>query len=190
MSSSNNSNSPGPIATVRRAEEKERVARAVECMAATGVRFERSRVEGSDGSSGGYVYRMEPSLDALGAFEGFKTTGRSVEGVRFAVRQVLEGEWRRRITNNNRAPSYVHSAKEKSDVDKKQEAAAKGKEVKRDFFGRIVLEAPKTNVDMTQTSSKNLENNSPMGRVWVSYHEGFSNAVRRPITIEELLRGL
>lgn len=27
-------------------------------------------------------------------------------------------------------------------------------------------------------------------KVWVSYHEGFSNAVRKPITIDELLRGL
>ena len=28
------------------------------------------------------------------------------------------------------------------------------------------------------------------GRVWVSFHEGFSNAVRKPITMEELMRGL
>lgn len=27
-------------------------------------------------------------------------------------------------------------------------------------------------------------------KVWVSFHEGFSNAVRKPLTIEELLRGL
>lgn len=27
-------------------------------------------------------------------------------------------------------------------------------------------------------------------KVWVSFHEGFSNAVSKPITIEELLRGL
>ena len=26
-------------------------------------------------------------------------------------------------------------------------------------------------------------------KVWVSFHEGFSNAVRKPITLEELMRG-
>ena len=28
------------------------------------------------------------------------------------------------------------------------------------------------------------------GRVWVSFHEGFSNAVRKPITLAELMKGL
>lgn len=27
-------------------------------------------------------------------------------------------------------------------------------------------------------------------KVWITYHEGFSDAVRKPITVEELLRGL
>ena len=27
-------------------------------------------------------------------------------------------------------------------------------------------------------------------RVWVSFHEGFSNAVRKPISLEELMRGM
>jgi len=27
-------------------------------------------------------------------------------------------------------------------------------------------------------------------KVWVTFHEGYSNAVRKPITIEELMRGL
>jgi chromosome transmission fidelity protein 18 len=189
-SSSNNSNGSGPVATVRRAEEKERVARAVECMAATGVRFERSRVEGPDGSSGGYVYRMEPSLDALGTFEGFKATGRSVEGVRFAVRQVLEGEWRRRATANNRTPSYINNIKQKNGSEKPGEAAAKAKDVKRDFFGRIIQVVPKSTDDVTEDSLKIAEKNASLGRVWVSYHEGFSNAVRRPVTLDELMRGL
>ena len=44
-------------ASVRRADEKERVGRAVECMLATGVRFERSKVESEDarGAAGGCI---------------------------------------------------------------------------------------------------------------------------------------
>jgi chromosome transmission fidelity protein 18 len=29
-----------------------------------------------------------------------------------------------------------------------------------------------------------------VGRIWVSFNEGYSNAVRKPITVDELLRGL
>jgi chromosome transmission fidelity protein 18 len=28
------------------------------------------------------------------------------------------------------------------------------------------------------------------GRVWVSFHEGFSNAVRKPVTLREIMSGL
>jgi chromosome transmission fidelity protein 18 len=182
-SAGNHSGSSGPIATVRRAEEKDRVARAAECMAATGVRFERSRVEGADGSSGGWVYRMEPSLDALGTFSGFKPSG-PAEGVRFAVRQVLESEWRRR---GEKVPSYVSAVKEKKKDEAPEARENKLKDVKRDFFGRVIKEAPKANVDETAAQK---QTQSSEGRVWVSFHEGFSNAVRRPITLAELMSGL
>jgi chromosome transmission fidelity protein 18 len=28
------------------------------------------------------------------------------------------------------------------------------------------------------------------GRVWITYHEGFSNAVRKPLTLAEIMREL
>jgi len=60
----------------------------------------------------------------------------------------------------------------------------------KDFFGRVVREAVVLgeidgNADK-DGKAKGKEDN----KVWVSYHEGFSNAVRKPITVEELLRGL
>jgi chromosome transmission fidelity protein 18 len=160
-------------ASVRRADEKERVGRAVECMLATGVRFERSKVESEDARGGGWVYRMEPALDGLAAFEGFEGAG----AVRYAVRQVLEGEFRRR-----------DAAKRNAGVIKTAEAKQTSKPIaskedgKKDFFGRVVKEK----VDAESAAKVVREE----GRVWVSYHEGFSNAVRRPVTLEELMGSL
>lgn len=71
---------------------------------------------------------------------------------------------------------------------------------KRDFFGRIINEALPQGVsgsDGTNEVSRQTVKRRRTGseaenphKVWVSFHEGFSNAVRKPITLEELLRGM
>ena len=67
--------------------------------------------------------------------------------------------------------------------------------IKRDFFGRIVDTA--SNTEKRQPSG--AESKGTQGyksatkdkgrKAWVSFHEGFSNAVRKPITLDELMRG-
>lgn len=162
-------------------------------MAATGIRFERSRVEGADGASGGWVYRMEPPIDALGAFQGFNQGSPSdVKGVRFAVRQVLEGEWRRRAAaagkDGHVGVAEKVTKKDGSDKEKNRLEALAGSDVKRDFFGRVIKEVLRA--DGTAQVAPRTAKQTETERVWVSFHEGYSNAVRRPITMEELLRGL
>jgi chromosome transmission fidelity protein 18 len=171
-------------ASVRKADEKEKVMRAVECMAATGVRFEKSKVEGEAGRSGGFVYRMEPGLDSLGTFETFKGADAVV---RYAVRQVLEGEWHRRRAGAGRTTvGHIEKHGEK-EVDKTLELAKiKEKAVKRDFFGRMVAVPVPTSLD----PGKVVKEATSKGRVWVNFHEGFSNAVRKPITIKEFMGAL
>lgn len=64
---------------------------------------------------------------------------------------------------------------------------------KKDFFGRIVEEImPLQEVDGNADGGKRKGKEDVIDekKVWVSYHEGFSNAVRKPLTVEELLRGL
>ena len=66
---------------------------------------------------------------------------------------------------------------------------------KRDFFGRMIAEAPSpVGVDgdgqvVKRTLTKE-EGEAEGRRVWVTFHEGFSNAVRKPVTLDELLRSL
>lgn len=67
--------------------------------------------------------------------------------------------------------------------------------VKKDFFGRVLNDNA---MQPLRESDGNAgrEGKKPHGKgkgdnkVWVSFHEGFSNAVRKPVTVEELLRGL
>ena len=79
----------------------------------------------------------------------------------------------------------VVSEEKEEDVVKKLDEVNK-KVVKRDFFGRVIREKPLLEGEVRkQTKPEGDED-----RIWVSFHEGFSNAVRKPITMEELFRGL
>lgn len=182
-------------AAVRKSSEKALVKKAVEAMAATGVRFERSRVETEDAMnrSGGFVFRMEPPLDTLASFETL--ADKKDDKVRYAVRSVLEMEWKKesaRIDMENRKrrggqehEEVVAQGKPEEDVTKKLEEANK-KAAKRDFFGRVIKEKPLVEGEVRKKTKQEGDED----RIWVSFHEGFSNAVRKPITIDELFRGL
>ncbi|KAL9062504.1 MAG: hypothetical protein Q9157_008862, partial [Trypethelium eluteriae] len=101
--------SSSSTASVRRASEKECVARAVNAMRATGVSFLRSRLEPEDpgpsgattaagrtNANGGWIFRMEPAIDALATYEtGGKAMVEKAGAVRYAVRQLLDSEWRK-----------------------------------------------------------------------------------------------
>ena len=184
-------------ASVRKSSEKMLVKKAVEAMAATGVRFERSRVEIEDlaNRTGGWVFRMEPPLDSLAAFETLAM--KKDDKVRYAVRSVLETEWkkesarmdgeaRKRRGGQLDADEVVEEAK--GDVDKEEAAKQSKSHVKKDFFGRAIVEQPLAPGEKRKEPKTAKTNNDE--RIWVSFHEGYSNAVRKPITIDELMRGL
>lgn len=57
---------------------------------------------------------------------------------------------------------------------------------KRDFFGRVVEDVRPGSSEGKPTRQSGQQEE---GMVWVSFHEGSSTAVRKPITLEELMRG-
>jgi chromosome transmission fidelity protein 18 len=185
-------------ASVRKASEKELVKKAVEAMAATGVRFEKSKIEIEDvaNRNAGFVWRMEPSLDVLANFE---TLGaKKDEKVRYAVRSVLEQEWRKEsalrdhANRKRRGGQDEHDESEAAKEEKTTEekvAEANKKAVKRDFFGRIIQETEASRKEDKRKQDSG-EMQGDVGRIWVSFHEGFSNAVKKPVTIDDILRGL
>ncbi|OJD29326.1 chromosome transmission fidelity protein 18 [Diplodia corticola] len=193
---------PSATASVRKASEKALVMRAVNAMAAVGVRFEKSRIDwGMDARQaghGGWIFRMEPPLDALGRYETMSSEGRQDEKVRYAVRQIMDVEFRKeslRLEAEARkrrgGAVELEAAAVGEDVEVRNVAAALEKiVVKKDFFGRTVAEAvPLTPVEI-EKRRKEREEKGADEDVWVSFHEGFSKAVRKPITLSELLGGL
>ncbi len=139
-------------------------------------------------------------LDSLATFETRKSTGGPPVPVRYAVRQLLDQEYRkdalRRRSENRLARGSGHSRlealgpggddKENADAGKKKRASISGGG-KRDFFGRIVNEARPGSAGKGMESAGSKSAEKAEKRIWVSFHEGFSNAVRKPITLKGLL---
>jgi chromosome transmission fidelity protein 18 len=65
--------------------------------------------------------------------------------------------------------------------------------VKKDFFGRIIKTEPRPLQETDGNASvkrANADDGKDKTKVWVTFHEGLNNAVRKPISLDELLRGL
>jgi chromosome transmission fidelity protein 18 len=127
--------------------------------------------------------------------------------VRYAVRQVLDQEYQKNIIvrenairqarykagNNPNDEDFSFAEKKEN---KPRHATERILGAKKDFFGRVVSDEvlPLQEIDGNanpegKSKGKKMEAKGD-NKVWVSFHEGYSNAVRKPITIEELLRGL
>ncbi|CBF71262.1 protein ctf18 [Aspergillus nidulans FGSC A4] len=193
------------VASVRKESERALVQSAVRVMTGLGVTFEKVRIENEGGGHGGWAYRMEPPLDALVSFSKVPGFSSATNPVRYAVRQVLDQEYRKEsIRKNSENLSSTGSKKSTTKSDDIETPAnpaeaAKlkyGTAVKRDFFGRIIQDrVPSPQEDMEQALSRKAKSaqqelSSAGRKVWVTYHDGFSNAVRKPISMAELLSGL
>jgi chromosome transmission fidelity protein 18 len=58
--------------------------------------------------------------------------------------------------------------------------------IKKDFFGRVIEAKPLAELDRNSEKRARREER----KVWVTFHEGLNNAVRKPISLGEFLRGL
>jgi chromosome transmission fidelity protein 18 len=144
-------------------------------------------------------------LDTLVTFETALSSAGAPAPVRYAVRQVLDQEYQKNIIVRENAARQARYKAGNPDDDieysisnkenKMHHAQERIQGAKKDFFGRVVREEvmPLGEIDgNAQAEAKvgKMKDGKDGNKVWVSFHEGFSNAVRKPITIEELLRGL
>lgn len=135
-------------------------------------------------------------LDSLVTFAKAPGISSTTAPVRYAVRQVLDQEYRKEsIRKNSEALSSIKTTSKKSSSDSSTDAAKlkSGNAVKRDFFGRIIEEPQKQEDPSAQEGKPNPAQQEALNsgrKVWVTYHDGFSNAVRKPISLTELLGGL
>lgn len=123
--------------------------------------------------------------------------------MRYAVRQVLDQELQRTIALRDTAAARArfsaggpindiviarqHPHDDKENTGQKKPLTSSTALVKRDFFGRVIVEIPLYDTDGSRKA--NVEEPAA-NQVWVTYHEGLNNAVKKPLTLEEFLRGL
>lgn len=203
-------NSGISTASVRKASEKLLVQRAVNAMTASGIRFDRIRLESEGASHSGpqtYVYRMEPAVDCISVFETLDTKAAGlapVDRTRFAVRQVLDQEFgvaakkSAEAARVNRGIGATITSLDDVVAGAAVPSLARedSRKLKRDFFGRIIVEeekrqdAEEEEGDSANKKKAKMDEGGDKERVWVTFHEGYSNAVRKPVSLRELLGGL
>lgn len=66
-------------------------------------------------------------------------------------------------------------------------SAKTGTAIKKDFFGRVVEARPLSELDRNAAEKKARREER---KVWVTFHEGLNNAVRKPISLQEFMTGL
>ena len=142
-------------------------------------------------------------LDALSTFEtGASLLVASQTPTRYAVRQVLDQELQRTMALRETAARQARfRAGNPSDplalpltlMDNKEnlkkivEEAKDSTLIKRDFFGRIVEAKPLSELDRNSAEKRARRE---VRKVWVTFHEGLNNAVRKPISLREFMRAL
>jgi chromosome transmission fidelity protein 18 len=124
---------------------------------------------------------------------------------RYAVRQVLDQELQKTLKLRESAARqarlrggqaldlphdhHFDDKENKSSATSQQRKVAIDDGVKRDFFGRVVQPARALqDLDGNARVTKH-EPDVPVQKVYVTFHEGINNAVRKPITLEEFMRG-
>ncbi|CRK23451.1 hypothetical protein BN1708_013687 [Verticillium longisporum] len=193
------------IASVRKDAEKAMVKRAAEIMVDVGITLQRGKIETDSAfnRTPQWVYRLEPDLDALAVYET-ATSILSVQApTRYAVRQVLDQELQAsiarrenearqaRFQGGNPLGNDVPSTRvDKEAIEQKRlKVLALADRVRKDFFGRVIEEKQLQEGEGDGHGAGRAAQDQPM-RVWVSYNEGLNNAVRKPISLQELMRGM
>lgn len=125
--------------------------------------------------------------------------------VRYAVRQVLDQALQKTIAAREAAARQARfkAGGTGDDTEFNQETLSDDKEnsgqkklstipsvVKKDFFGRVIVEKVQPLHDTDGNGGQKRGKPAEERKVWVTFHEGLNNAVRKPLALEEFLRGL
>lgn len=181
-------------------KEKTDVHDTVEIMADLGLSF--IQLKTSDGT---YQYQLEPDLESLTKFYDTSLPGLSYWAKQLIAREV-EIEKMRRVqvktkssetvrksnfsTMTKRQPQTKAPQKDDENVPnflrtlqpKAITSKAEKEVTRKDFFGRIT-----TTKVATSASANQDADNIVKGKIWYCYKEGFNNAVRKSVTMAELI---
>ncbi|KAJ2449118.1 Chromosome transmission fidelity protein 18 [Coemansia sp. RSA 2336] len=173
-----------------RGAEEDRLLRLVEVMDAWSLSLVQER-----DSTGQLIFRLEPPIDRLYAL-GSRRPQRAILPMRYPVRQLIsqEIEHVRRArydmdiddANSRESAAREHIERLRADQQPQPKASAgSATKIARDFFGRAITKPAN---DKASSGSENVSSSQPAtSRVWFHFFEGFSNAVRKPTQMSEIL---
>ncbi|KAK9474874.1 uncharacterized protein V1510DRAFT_410903, partial [Dipodascopsis tothii] len=175
------------------------LAHAVEVMLAFQVRLVQDRLE-----SGGYVYRPEPPVEQLLVLDEAERARASAG--KFLVRQRLARECDRELVLRGRAPVAVAGRKRGAEDDERPKATRTGplsaatnraeratrapERATREFFVTRPAAGQENTGGLTSRATREEFRSERERMAWVQFHDGFSNAVRKPIAWNEFWRAL
>lgn len=170
-------------------ETKAALDALVDTMLMLQLSFEPDRDE-----HGVVMYRIQPPIDVFGQYAGQASglIGPSRHGAKQYVQRAIDAEQRRRRT----AAALASSGATLQDTAAAATAAScemlppyptpGATATYRDFFGRVIS-TPKVPQTPASTARASPSASSHGPRVFYRYHEGYSNAVRKPIKLAALL---
>ncbi|XP_001659131.2 chromosome transmission fidelity protein 18 homolog [Aedes aegypti] len=184
-------------------KEKSDLTHTVEVMADFGLNY--IQLKSTDGT---YAYQLDPDIEQLGNFPGIAGQNLNYFGKQLVAREVELERMRRaqpKAANSRGPPASITEIKEASSGSKKTKKIEPRKEstaqlpnhlqtlkpkqitekvkqvVSKDFFGRVTT---KETVLSVQEGGTDTIVKSP---IWYRYKEGFNNAVRKDVTLIDLM---
>ncbi|KAI8084232.1 P-loop containing nucleoside triphosphate hydrolase protein [Gilbertella persicaria] len=156
--------------------EKAKLMRLVDIMIEFGLSFVQEKNE-----EGQFIFKLEPPVEQLVQYQ--LSTSKTILPKQYAVRQMIAHEIETEIIRRREEASHSRN----KDVKKPELTKSKSnerikpkdtsKQISLDFFGRACTPKAKA----TTTSAK-MEGNATL--ISYRYHEGFSNAVRKPMSVQ------
>jgi chromosome transmission fidelity protein 18 len=170
------------------AREKQQLTDLVDTMISYGLTYKQEK-----GADGQYTYVLDPCLEEVCRFPGLAQRKQLSYSAKQLISREIEVEKMRRaerMYSGHKSSPTAMSADQKqgrgSNVSGKRTTLAPTETIKEkpalDFFGRRIEAGTKS---MSKTGGGAAGHREHP--LWFRFHEGFSNAVRRPVRIQDLL---
>ncbi|KAI9143128.1 P-loop containing nucleoside triphosphate hydrolase protein [Paraphysoderma sedebokerense] len=166
-------------AQVMRPMEKQSLKNLVQILVSFRITLVQEKI-----GEGQYGFRIEPPIDKIISWATTIGGLRSILPSQYAVRQMIAHEVDTEMYRKN-DPEAEKKTKKKAKKTLSTPVTASQKIIEKapvDFFGRPIPAAPES-----LDSQGNAKPEKLKVRIWYKFNEGYSNAVRKPITIREFL---
>ncbi|GAB1608222.1 chromosome transmission fidelity protein 18 homolog [Argonauta hians] len=173
-------------------KEKECLRQLVNTMVAYNITYRQEK-----SPDGQYNYVLEPNIDEIVKFPGLKQQKQltyatkqmiareiSTEKMRLADKSSVQLHNKNLSTAANTTTTTTTTAVPNHKQKLVPQAVTTTDQTERDFFGRVITTSlPSHNID----SNTERESNPLLKVIWFRFKEGFSNAVRRQVKIQDFL---